>query len=213
MKYHIGKNGIPSVCHALSGHCPFGDESRHFSSIQEAQQFADKQNSVNFIKNKSNSNLSPEVVKKRLRKRKHKHTSRKILDSRHLDKDDFYNRIETIQYYKSDDLNPKNQTYHFQHDRRHRREMIEKEVGKGKVINRFVIRKKNSRLKEIHEIYDNGLDIIYGESNKLVLTEFILSVNRINSIYDKLGIKTPKELIDPKKVKSRSLRNKINKHS
>ena len=42
-KYHIGRNGAPSRCTA-EVNCPLGDESEHFSSIEEAQEYADSIN-------------------------------------------------------------------------------------------------------------------------------------------------------------------------
>ena len=35
-KYHISKNGKPSVCQAKEGNCPLGNESKHFNTEEEA---------------------------------------------------------------------------------------------------------------------------------------------------------------------------------
>jgi len=43
-KYHVKKDGTPGVCHAQEGNCPLGDSSQHFSSKEEAQDYADKIN-------------------------------------------------------------------------------------------------------------------------------------------------------------------------
>lgn len=46
-KYHINKKGIITICKAIKGNCPFGDNSEtenHFDTLEEAQAFADKKN-------------------------------------------------------------------------------------------------------------------------------------------------------------------------
>ena len=46
-KYHVKKDGTPRVCRAQEGNCPLGDSSQHFSSKEEAQDYADKVNENN----------------------------------------------------------------------------------------------------------------------------------------------------------------------
>jgi hypothetical protein len=43
-KFHINKNGVPAPCHAQQGNCPLGGADQHFSTKEEAQAFADKEN-------------------------------------------------------------------------------------------------------------------------------------------------------------------------
>ena len=45
-KYHVKKDGTPGVCHAQEGNCPLGGSDEHFSSAQEAQDYADKMNEL-----------------------------------------------------------------------------------------------------------------------------------------------------------------------
>lgn len=60
-KYHIKKDGMPGICRAQNGKCPYGSESEHFPTKEEAQNYADKKNeaiekrnklAVQFIKNR-----------------------------------------------------------------------------------------------------------------------------------------------------------------
>lgn len=51
-KYHIGKEGKPSVCRATKVPCPFGGEEIHFSNINEAQKASEK-----MMKNKYGSSF------------------------------------------------------------------------------------------------------------------------------------------------------------
>lgn len=41
-KYHINKDGVPSVCKAQTRPCPLGGDDIHFNTKQEAQNYADK---------------------------------------------------------------------------------------------------------------------------------------------------------------------------
>lgn len=47
-KFHINGKGVPSVCKAEKGKCPFGGDNSHFKSEVEAQQYADKINEERF---------------------------------------------------------------------------------------------------------------------------------------------------------------------
>lgn len=46
-KYHINKHGVPGPCKAKEGNCPLGGSDSHFSSREEAQEYADKLNEEN----------------------------------------------------------------------------------------------------------------------------------------------------------------------
>jgi hypothetical protein len=35
-RYHVNKNGIPGICQASSGRCPFGSDKDHYESPKEA---------------------------------------------------------------------------------------------------------------------------------------------------------------------------------
>lgn len=61
VKYHIKKDGTPGVCRAQNKKCPYGSESEHFPTKEEAQNYADKKNeaidkrnklAVQFIRNR-----------------------------------------------------------------------------------------------------------------------------------------------------------------
>lgn len=36
-KFHIGRNGTPTLCKAQKDNCPFGDENHHYNTKEEAQ--------------------------------------------------------------------------------------------------------------------------------------------------------------------------------
>lgn len=43
-KYHIGRKGNPTLCRAKNGNCPFGAESEHYKSKEEAQKHLENKN-------------------------------------------------------------------------------------------------------------------------------------------------------------------------
>lgn len=45
-KYHINGKGVPSICRAEKGNCPFGGQDSHYDSETEAQKAANKMNSM-----------------------------------------------------------------------------------------------------------------------------------------------------------------------
>lgn len=45
-KYHINGKGVPSICRAEKGNCPFGGQDSHYDSEAEAQKAANKMNSM-----------------------------------------------------------------------------------------------------------------------------------------------------------------------
>lgn len=47
-KFHINKHGIPAICKAKEGNCPLGDNSTHFTSEKEAQEYINKINQKEF---------------------------------------------------------------------------------------------------------------------------------------------------------------------
>lgn len=50
-KYHVNAKGVPAICSARNGRCPYGGDTgseNHFESKEEAQKFADKMNESQF---------------------------------------------------------------------------------------------------------------------------------------------------------------------
>ena len=47
-KYHINKHGVPAPCRATKGNCPLGGDESHFSTQEEAQEYADKINAAEY---------------------------------------------------------------------------------------------------------------------------------------------------------------------
>lgn len=43
-KYHINSKGVPGLCRATKGNCPYGGDESHYDSKEDAQKHADLQN-------------------------------------------------------------------------------------------------------------------------------------------------------------------------
>ena len=48
-KYHINNEGNPGICHAQSGACPFGDDSQHFNTRNDAARYYEAQQIIKTI--------------------------------------------------------------------------------------------------------------------------------------------------------------------
>lgn len=60
-QFHINKNGVPSLCKAKQGKCPFGGETKHFNSLEDAQEYLEKTSSDEY-------GLLPEMKKNKISK-------------------------------------------------------------------------------------------------------------------------------------------------
>lgn len=47
-KFHINKHGVPAPCKAKNQRCPYGDESQHFDTREQAQEYVDKMSSEEY---------------------------------------------------------------------------------------------------------------------------------------------------------------------
>lgn len=78
MKYHIDKNGKPAQCCAEIKSCPLGGIDEHFTSLKEAEEYADKINKESVIKEKISKKLKDVDNSSLLRK---KSSVRKLIES------------------------------------------------------------------------------------------------------------------------------------
>lgn len=64
-RFHINKDGIPAPCKAKLGNCPLGNESQHFTTEKEAQDYIDNLSEEKYgmlpeMNNNNNNELSEE---------------------------------------------------------------------------------------------------------------------------------------------------------
>jgi hypothetical protein len=101
-KYHVKKDGTPGVCRAQEGNCPLGDTSQHFSSKEEAQDYADKVN-------ENNANNVTENPKKEIKSIQIPSMNQEEVQDEidyHLNREDG-RKYESLAYYTHEILNDK----------------------------------------------------------------------------------------------------------
>lgn len=101
-KYHVKKDGTPGVCRAQEGNCPLGDTSQHFSSKEEAQDYADKVNENNA--NNVTENSKKEIKSIQIPSMNQEEVQDEI--DYHLNREDG-RKYESLAYYTHEILNDK----------------------------------------------------------------------------------------------------------
>jgi|SRR5699024_162156 len=64
MRYHISDNGEPAICHATVKPCPKGQDSPHFDSKEDAQNYVESQNTTLTSVTKKSSRPNSKSIKK-----------------------------------------------------------------------------------------------------------------------------------------------------
>ena len=101
-KYHVKKDGTPGICRAQEGNCPLGDSSQHFSSKEEAQDYADKVNENNA--NNVTENPKKEIKSIQILSMNQEEVQDEI--DYHLNREDG-RKYESLAYYTHEILNDK----------------------------------------------------------------------------------------------------------
>lgn len=191
-KFHINKRGIPSLCRAVKGKCPFGGERSHYNSLEEA---IAAEKDIQTIEN----GILPSLQKKRDRKGNritfaHSEESIRYVKSklRRLQKEDpekdrYISRClssERITNFKGSD-----NTHHFIFDRKERSEGIEEEFGKAKKVGTYKVNHKLDKnyKTQIVELFDNGKMKIYDSNTNKLITTFIAHRQRTEVMLLKAG--------------------------
>ncbi len=105
----------------------------------------------------------------------------------------YFFKIKSISFYTGPLFIPRENLLH-NLERHERFEKIRRTIGKGKVIDRFLIHDRAGK-PQIHEIYDNGRDRIYDKDTHKVITEFVIKEDRMRSIYQRVGVVAPKGIV------------------
>ena len=81
--------------------------------------------------------------------------------------------------------------------RRYKRQMIiNKYIGNGNVVDRFVVDKGHKNGAEIHSITDTGLIIIHNQNTGKLITKLIARPEQIKRYYKGCRKQPPKWLLD-----------------
>ena len=188
-KYHINNKGVPSVCRATSGNCPFGNNETHFNTYKDAQQYADKVNEAahGLL---ATTQVSRKVSKVAKNKKDFEILERKKNYLKNESSDETY--IERCRSCKKlDDYIPKNKpSTHYLKHRKKRVNGLLKEFGKGNLVGYYEIDQldSDSRIsepkyrKQIAEIRDNGIITLYDYNNGKTITTFLPHRARIETM-------------------------------
>lgn len=179
-KYHINNKGVPSVCRATSGNCPFGDNETHFNTYKDAQQYADK------VNEEAHGLLATTKASKKVSKVAKNKKDLEILERKknylknESSNETYIERCRSCK--KLDDYVPKNKpSAHFLKHRKKRVNGLLKEFGKGNLVGYYEIDQldSDSRIaepkykKQIAEIRDNGIITLYDYKNGKTITTFL----------------------------------------
>ena len=83
---------------------------------------------------------------------------------------------------------------HYSTDRTDRKNVIEYTIGRGKIVDEFVVDRGHKNGAEIHKISNTGIISIYNQKTKKLITELIARPAQIKRYYAE-G-QAPKYLVD-----------------
>ena len=82
---------------------------------------------------------------------------------------------------------------HYRQDRQERENLINNVVGRGKIVDRFIIDKHHKNGKEVHCITTTGVIVIFNLKSRKLITKIIARPYQIKRYYEK-G-KAPQEIV------------------
>lgn len=86
-------------------------------------------------------------------------------------------------------------TKHQKNDRIKRQELIDNVIGRGNIIDSFIIDKGHPNGAEIHNITDTAIIIIQNERTKKLVTMLIARPHQIKRYYEAEGREPPKKVV------------------
>lgn len=208
IKYHINSKGIPAICRATKGNCPFGDEDSHFYGFKAAQKAADEKNAKEFgifkesleedyeyneenqfysskYYRRAETEKEKEYIQKRLEEIKNKSPSN-VLSSV-----DRCRSSEEIFVPKSDASISK----HLEKERSDRMDKIIRIVGEGNIVAAFEIDHiveqvggKGEFKVQVAVIKSNGVMSILSKECDVEITSFIPKRNRVEVYFLRAGV-------------------------
>ena len=196
-KFHINSQGKPAICKAKKGNCPFGGYDSHYSSLEKAQEAADKQNEkeFNLLPDKSvNSEKNDEKSNATIFARKIKKSDRPYVEARkeflrnespaptYIEKVSMCKKIKNAEFYEKE----RNvETEHFDFARRGRIDKLESIYGEGETVGFYEVnhKVKGSKFKwQVIEIKSTGQLIVYDKENGKKVTSFMGHRARIETM-------------------------------
>lgn len=188
-QFHINKHGVPAPCRARKGNCPFGGSESHYSSKEEAQRAADKQNEKKFGILPRNNEIKekPKILTHKIAKTPEQfeyiERRKNEIKNQKYDKQKYIERCKSTK--KLDNYTPSTEeTHHYRKERTEREEQLIKEFGEGEIIGHYkvnhLVGKDNPTYKEqIVEVRDTGQIKVYDVNTGRTVTTFMAHRQRI----------------------------------
>lgn len=212
-KYHINDKGEPAVCRAVKGNCPFGGDETHYKSKEDAQVVSDKRNEAEFslLPGSKHKKASEVNNKQQIYARVAKPEDEVYMSNRkifleaesptptYIEKCRSCERIEDYSFYKKD----KKDTYHFDTDRKGRKDKLENIYGEGDTVGFYEVDhqlKGNQYRKQVIEIKDTGRLIIYDKYKGHKVTTFMAHRARIETMMILAGEIPDQDFINKVKI-------------
>lgn len=211
VKYHINSKGVPAICRAQKGKCPFGGSESHFATLEEAQSAADNKNKEDFgILNNvpkekkelfrvAESEEDKEYIKNRIDKmvedsKEVRSKTKKFEDGHYIEK---CRKSKLIDIIETGEM-----TEHLEIDRADRMSRINEHFGEGEIVASFEVDHYIKRINGFRftvqtlTIRDNGRMSMYNKGSNKEITTFHASGSRIEAIFLRAGLIPDQDMID-----------------
>lgn len=86
-------------------------------------------------------------------------------------------------------------TRHYSSQRCQRQAFIDENVGKGNIIDIFVVDRGHCKGEEIHSVTDTGLIIIKNKTTGKIITELIARPEQLRRLYHLEGREPPRKIL------------------
>ena len=83
---------------------------------------------------------------------------------------------------------------HYETHRSEREKFIEENLGKGHIIDGFIVDKGHIKGAEVHSITDNGIIIVHNLTSGKLVTKLLARPQQIKRYYDNTKREPPEEL-------------------
>lgn len=209
MIYHINGKGVPALCRAKKGNCPFGGDEKHFESKDEAQYEADKMN-------EKTHGILPELEMYRKAKTKDDFNYIKAQKEYLKNESEGMTYIQRCRSSKRlENYKPVNaNTLHYKDERNEKAKGLYESIGKGNLIGYYEVnhhvrsRAANNRFrKQIIEVRDNGVLVVYDQKTGKTVTTFVGHRARIETMMilaNEIPSKSLLENIENSKLKAQN---------
>ena len=84
---------------------------------------------------------------------------------------------------------------HYANERQNRSDFISNSIGRGNVIDEFIVNRGDERLDERHSVTDTAIIIIHNNYTKKLITEIIARPEQLRRLYHSNGKEPPRRLL------------------